>query len=59
MSFQDALHITQDWRKQNNGTYQWQDCNTDLYNNYTLTYDTTNQFFNYVLQNVAVSETCL
>ncbi|PAV77192.1 hypothetical protein WR25_11643 [Diploscapter pachys] len=50
---QDALHITQDWRNQKNGTYQWQDCNTDLYNNYTLTYDTTNQFFNYVLQNAA------
>ncbi|PAV86325.1 hypothetical protein WR25_14646 [Diploscapter pachys] len=50
---QDALHITQDWRKQNNSNYHWEDCNTNLYNNYTLTYNTTNQFFNYVLQNVA------
>uniref|UniRef100_A0A8R1DXL2 Carboxypeptidase n=1 Tax=Caenorhabditis japonica TaxID=281687 RepID=A0A8R1DXL2_CAEJA len=45
---QNALHIPQDWKKQNN---TWQDCRDSIYNNYKLTYNTTNQFFNSIIKN--------
>ncbi|VDO19430.1 unnamed protein product [Heligmosomoides polygyrus] len=49
---QDALHIPDAWRKQANGQYNWTDCNDNIYDNYQLTFNTTNAFFDYVLKNV-------
>ncbi|KAK5968127.1 Carboxypeptidase [Trichostrongylus colubriformis] len=49
---QDALHIPDAWRNQANGTFSWTDCNDKIYNNYHITFNTTNVFFDYVLKNV-------
>ncbi|VDO46431.1 unnamed protein product [Haemonchus placei] len=49
---QDALHIPDGWRKQQGGQYKWHDCNDALYDQYYMTYNTTNEFFQYVIQNV-------
>ncbi|KAK6047543.1 hypothetical protein COOONC_14952, partial [Cooperia oncophora] len=49
---QDALHIPDGWRKQQGGQYKWSDCNDALYDQYQITYNTTNEFFQYVVQNV-------
>ncbi|WKX93409.1 hypothetical protein Q1695_011014 [Nippostrongylus brasiliensis] len=52
----DALHIPNAWRNQQGGKYKWHDCNDPLYNQYTITYNTTNQFFNYVIENVKTAD---
>ncbi|CAJ0932183.1 unnamed protein product, partial [Mesorhabditis belari] len=52
---QKALNIDQEWqnRKDNDGKpFPWTDCNNALYDSYHLTYNTTNQFFDYVIKNV-------
>ncbi|CAL2032622.1 unnamed protein product [Caenorhabditis brenneri] len=46
---QNALNIPQEWKNQNN---TWEDCRMSIYNNYTLKYDTTNQFFNRIIKNL-------
>ncbi|KAL6735400.1 hypothetical protein Aduo_005845 [Ancylostoma duodenale] len=51
---QDALHIPEAWRKQKGGKIKWHDCNDPMYADYHLTYNSTNQFFKYVLQNTKV-----
>ncbi|KAK5968124.1 Carboxypeptidase [Trichostrongylus colubriformis] len=49
---QDALHVPDGWRKQKSGEYKWHDCNDQLYDQYHIMYNTTNDFFQYVIQNV-------
>lgn len=49
---QNALHIPDEWRSQQGGKIKWHDCNGPLYDQYTITYNTTNVFFQYVIQNV-------
>ncbi|CAI4232680.1 unnamed protein product [Auanema sp. JU1783] len=44
---QAALHIEDAWKKQNQS---WKGCNDPMYDLYNLTYATTNDFFNYVIQ---------
>ncbi|CAI5441722.1 unnamed protein product [Caenorhabditis angaria] len=46
---QTALNIPQAWKDQKN---TWQDCRDSIYNNYVLTYNTTNQFFKNIITNV-------
>ncbi|CAI2343240.1 unnamed protein product [Caenorhabditis sp. 36 PRJEB53466] len=45
----NALNIPQGWKDQKN---TWADCRDSIYNNYTLTYNTTNQFFNNIITNL-------
>ncbi|KHJ83232.1 serine carboxypeptidase, partial [Oesophagostomum dentatum] len=51
-AFQDALHIPEEWRKQKGGKIKWEGCNDPIYDNYQLTYNKTNEFFQYVIENV-------
>ncbi|PIC45214.1 hypothetical protein B9Z55_005310 [Caenorhabditis nigoni] len=46
---QNALNIPQAWKDQKNG---WEDCRDSIYQNYTLKYDTTNQFFKNIITNL-------